>query len=214
MLGFIKIFLQKSSPGAPLVCDRNQVEAIQRSAEQMNHLIGDLLDTASIEASHLLVKRESCAVAPLVAEAIESMEFMTGGKAIQFKSDCAEGLPPVLVDRHRILQVFSNLIGNAIKFTPAGGTIAVRAGQILEHEVEFVVSDTGKGISAEELPHIFDRFWQVGKTAHLGTGLGLFIAKGIVESHGGHMWARSEPDFGARFHFTLPVDAGQPGSFA
>ena len=101
------------------------------------------------------------------------------------------------------LQVFSNLIGNAIKFSPEGATITVRA-EPLGDELKYSVADTGHGIPAEQLPHLFERFWQATKTAQLGTGLGLSIAKGIVEAHGGRIWAESQVGVGSTFCFTLP----------
>jgi signal transduction histidine kinase len=100
--------------------------------------------------------------------------------------------------------VLSNLIGNAIKFTPTGGTITVRAEQV-EEEVRFLVEDSGKGIPEAEIPQVFGRFWQNSETARQGTGLGLFIAKGIVESHGGRIWVESKLGVGSRFYFTLPI---------
>jgi signal transduction histidine kinase len=106
-------------------------------------------------------------------------------------------------DRDRLLQVFDNLIGNAIKFTRPGGTITVGAVSI-DHEVVFWVADTGHGIAPENLPRVFDRFWQATKTGRHGAGLGLPITKGIVEAHGGRIWAESTPGKGSTFSFTIP----------
>jgi signal transduction histidine kinase len=113
-------------------------------------------------------------------------------------------LPPVLADRKRVLQVFSNLIGNALRYTPEGGRITVRARREGRF-VRFFVSDTGKGIAPEHLPHLFERYWQPKGTRE-GAGLGLPIAKGIVEAHGGYILVESEPGRGSTFSFTLPVD--------
>jgi signal transduction histidine kinase len=110
----------------------------------------------------------------------------------------------VASDRERVLQVFQNLIGNAIKFTPKGGEIRLIA-HFEGAEVRFVVADSGPGIPAEHLNHVFDRYWQAKSTAKLGTGLGLSIAKGIVEAHGGRIWVESPPNSGAQFMFTLPA---------
>jgi signal transduction histidine kinase len=202
--GFSGMFLRQAEPKENLICDRKQVEAIQRSAKQMNRLIGDLLDTASIEARHLSVESQACPVYPLVSEAMELAQSLAGGKALQLKSEIPRDIPLLFVDRRRILQVFANLISNAIKFTPAGGTITVRAAHF-EDKVQCSVEDTGSGIPEDELPHIFDRFWQAPATAHLGTGLGLYIVKGIVEGHGGRIWVESTVGQGSRFIFTLPV---------
>ncbi len=109
----------------------------------------------------------------------------------------------VNVDRDRILQVLSNLLGNALKFTPPGGRVQVEA-HAGDAAVIVRVTDTGPGIAADELPHVFDRFWQGAKARRAGAGLGLAIAKGIVEAHGGTIFARSVPGRGATFTFTLP----------
>jgi signal transduction histidine kinase len=205
VLGYLSLFLDKSAPDEPLICNRRQVEAVRKSATQMNILIGDLLDTASIEARHLRVERSACSVAALVGEAMElAQPLAQSRKDIEIKSDVPTDLTPVFVDRHRILQVFANLVDNAVKFTLAGGTITVRARQ-LENEVQCSVEDTGPGIPEHEVLHVFDRFWQAKKTARQGTGLGLFIVKGIVESHGGKVWVESTLGRGTEFFFTLPV---------
>ena len=113
-------------------------------------------------------------------------------------------LPPVLADRDRLLQVFSNLLGNALKFTPAGGEIRVGA-RVEDEQVLFYVRDTGPGIPTELLAHIFDRFWQANRTDRRGAGLGLSIARGIVEAHGGRLQVESEPGRGSTFSFTVPA---------
>ena len=112
------------------------------------------------------------------------------------------GLRPA--DHHRVQQVLSNLIGNAMKFTPAGGMVTFRADAQGDH-VLFTVADTGPGIPKEHLKDIFNPYWQAKRAERLGAGLGLPIAKGIVESHGGRIWVESEPGKGTKFYFTLPV---------
>jgi signal transduction histidine kinase len=204
VLAFVDHFLQKAKPDECLICDRKQVEAIQRSARQMNRLIEDLLDSASISERSLYLERKTCPVIPLVNEAMELPRVAARSKSIQLKSDLPADLRCVLVDPHRILQVFANLIGNAIKFTPAGGTVTVRA-ENAQGAVHCCVEDTGTGISRAEMAHVFDRFWQARRAGRAGTGLGLFIVKGIVEAHGGNIWVESKPGAGSRFHFTLPV---------
>jgi signal transduction histidine kinase len=113
-------------------------------------------------------------------------------------------LPLICADHDRLVQVFGNLIGNAIKFTPPRGTITIEAIAI-GAEVQFVVRDTGPGIPEGDLKSVFTPYWQAKKTAHMGAGLGLAIVRGIIEAHGGHVWAENAPGGGAVFRFTVPV---------
>ena len=177
---------------------------IRRSALRMNHLLEDLLDTASIDASRISVSCEPQPIAPLVQEAVELFQAQADTKGVHFSGDVAPDLGAVHVDRDRILQVLGNLLGNAIKFTPRGGTIGIRA-EPLANEVLLSVSDTGSGISEDQQPHIFDRFWQAARIAKMGTGLGLAIAKGIVEALGGRIWLTSKKGEGTTFYFTVPL---------
>ena len=183
---------------------RRQLEVIQRSATRANRLIQDLLDVAKIQAGGLAVDPVAVEVKNLVSEVMDSATTLAGAAQIKVTSDFNEPLPSVASDRERVLQVFTNLIGNAIKFTPKGGQITIRATHE-GSEVRFTVADTGPGIPREHLDHVFDRYWQAKSTAKLGTGLGLSIAKGIVEAHGGRIWAESPPGRGAEFNFTLPT---------
>jgi signal transduction histidine kinase len=139
--------------------------------------------------------------ASLLREAIDS----AGPQATRLRLhlEAPGSAPSVLADRDRLLQVFSNLLGNAMKFTPAGGEIWVGA-RVEDEQVRFHVRDTGPGIPSESLAHIFDRFWQANRTDRRGAGLGLSIAKGIVEAHGGTLQVESEPGRGSTFSFTVP----------
>lgn len=184
--------------------DHNQLEAIRRSAERMNRLIQDLLDVARIETGHMAIERRSQPVASMIRDAVEMLRPLAEKRCIQFASEVQESLPPVFADRERIFQVFSNLVGNAIKFTPEGGSVTVGA-ESADSSVCFWVRDNGPGIEPEHLAHVFDRFWQAKQTARLGTGLGLSIAKGIVETHGGTIWVKSTVGEGSVFYFTLPT---------
>jgi len=183
---------------------RKQLHAVHRSADRMYRLIQDLLNVAAIEAGQLAVTRSALTVDVIVTDALELLRPLAAAKRIILVTELTPELPPVAADRERLLQVFSNLGGNAIKFTPENGRIEIRA-TIRDTTVEFAVRDTGPGIAPEDLPHIFDRFWQARKVARGGVGLGLAIAKGIVESHGGVIRVESEPGGGSCFAFTLPV---------
>jgi len=204
IIGYMNIILRTEALEDRITADRRQIETVQRRAEEMKRLIEDLLDTTRIEASHLRMRRQPCPAAALVGTALELMESAAAGKGLQLKSELSGDIAPVFADYDRIIQVFSNLIGNALKFTQHGGTITVRAEQ-LEKEVRFSIEDTGRGIPDNQLPKIFDRFWQAPVTERKGTGLGLFIVKGIVEDHGGRVWVDSHIGVGSTFFFTLPL---------
>ncbi|MGH7625433.1 MAG: sensor histidine kinase, partial [Gemmatimonadaceae bacterium] len=181
------------------------VDTIRQSADWMNRLIQDLLDIASIETGHLAMERHRQDVAPLLAQ----LETIFAGTATEHGVTLAVAasapLAPVMADGERLLQVLTNLVANALKFTPAGGTIQVTA-EADGATVRFAVRDTGAGIPPEHLPHLFDRFWQARRGAsERGTGLGLAISKGIVEGHGGSIHVVSQIGSGSTFSFTIPV---------
>lgn len=181
-----------------------QLEIIARSAERMKRLISDLLDVASIDAGRLSVSAEPQPIGVLLGDVIEMLQPLAADKSIHIElGDTPESLD-VIADKERVIQVLSNLIGNAIKFTSEGGSITVAA-QRYDDAVRVIVSDTGQGVSKEQMPHLFDRYWQAKKNGRLGIGLGLTIAKGIVEAHGGRIWAESVPGRGTTFSFTLPA---------
>src|SRR2546423_4135638 len=186
--------------------DRRHVEAIRRSAERMNQLIGDLLDVASIEAGRLFVEPRKEPVRPIISEALAACRHQALEKTLRVDELVSADQIEVVCDRDRVLQVLGNLIGNAIKFTPEGGSVQVSA-EALDDEVLFSVRDSGVGVSSKQLPHVFDRFWQATPKARLGSGLGLTIAKGVVEALGGRIWVESRPGEGTTFFFTLPLAA-------
>ena len=176
-------------------------QTILRSADRMKRLIADLLDFAQIQAGQLAVERVLQDVEGLVRDCVEMLTQQAAAKDL--KAVTSAGLL-VLCDRERVLQVLSNLVGNAIKFTPDGGSIVVEA-RADGHGVRFSVRDTGRGISEEDLPRVFDRFWQAQRKNRAGIGLGLSIAKGLVEAHGGRLSAESRLGAGTTFFFTLPL---------
>lgn len=187
---------------------------IQQSVEQMERLIRDLLEVKRIEAGYLTLALEEHEAGALLADAVELMAPLAARRAMRVRVVVGEESPRVRADRERTLQVLTNLLGNAIKFTQEGGEIeltALEAGG----EVTFSVRDNGPGIAAPDVDHIFDRFWQAQRKGRegLGLGLGLAIVRGIVQAHGGRTWAESEIGAGTTISFTLPaalpdVDSG------
>lgn len=181
---------------------RTSAEHIQRSVDRMNTLIRDLLDLAKLEAGRFTLQCYPQQVGEMIEEALLILRPLADAKRITLTAASREA--QVNADRDRIFQVLSNLVGNAIKFTPAGGRVNLecdtRAGEVL-----VTVSDTGPGIPAHMLVNVFDRYWQARSGDQQGTGLGLFIAKGIVEAHGGRIWAEARAESGATFTFTLPL---------
>jgi signal transduction histidine kinase len=180
------------------------IDAIERSADRMSRLIQDLLDVTRMEAGRLSVERARVAAGELVGDCVEAQRPLAAAASVELRADVAGDLPELWADRHRLQQVFENLIGNAIKFTAPGGAIVVGAAP-RDGAVLFRVADTGRGIAGEAVPHVFDRFWQAGKAGRRGAGLGLPIAKGIVEVHGGRIWVESTPGRGSTFFFTIPT---------
>jgi PAS domain S-box-containing protein len=181
------------------------IETILSSARQMQRLIQDLLDVARMESGALSVARSEIDPAPLVHEVCASNEALAEQKEQRIVCQIAPSVPHVCADRDRLIQVFGNLIGNAMKFTPERGTITVEVKPVSNGFVQFVVRDTGPGIPESDLKHVFTPYWQAKKTAHMGAGLGLAIVRGIVEAHGGRVWAENAPTGGAIFRFTLPA---------
>ncbi len=189
---------------------RTRVLGIRHLAEQMQRLRQDLLDVTSLEAGGLSVEAHPREAAALLEEAWEQAAPLAAEKPLRLELRPGEDLPPVLADRERVLQVLANLLGNAIKFTPAGGEVMLSA-EPAPGGVRFYVRDTGMGIAADDLPHVFDRFWQARRANRAGAGLGLAIARGIVEVHGGTIHAESREGEGSTFAFTLPAVA-PPGA--
>jgi PAS domain S-box-containing protein len=184
-----------------------QLDVIARSAERMNRLIRDLLDVARIERGSLTIDCRCHDAGALAAEACDSFQGVAQEKSLVLGYEVADGLPKVYVDRDRILQALSNFLNNSVKFTPAGGRVVVTVRGAPDRGVRFDVTDTGPGIAPDELPHVFTRFWQARRTAHLGTGLGLSIVKGIAVAHRGTVDVQSEVGHGSTFSLVLPFSA-------
>jgi len=189
--------------------DREQVDTIELSAKRMSRLIADLLDITRLEGGKRLpIEPERVDAEAILDEAYELFKAQAASQQITLRHEVVQSTPPVHADRHRVMQVLSNLIGNALKFVPADGVIFCRAEPAMR-DVLFTVADNGPGIRREDIGRIFSPYWQSERAERMGAGLGLPIVKGIVESHGGKIWVESEEGRGTRFYFTLPVDHGQ-----
>ena len=184
--------------------DAQELAAIERSCRRAEALIQDLLSASVTDAGAMKLERRRENVGNVVTEAVEGLRVIAAERKVRLETDVGEGLAAVQLDRHRILQVLSNLIGNALKFTPSGGRVLVEV-QGGDHEVIVSVADDGAGIEPESLHHVFDRFWQGAHARRAGAGLGLAISKGIVEAHGGTISVESTPGSGSTFTFTLPA---------
>ncbi len=188
--------------GGPL----KQVDAIERAVRRMQDLITQLLDAARLDAGQALaIERHPAPLRELVAEAVALIEPQATAKGLRLERHLAENVETPC-DRERVLQVLGNLLSNAVKFTPEGGTIAVELAREAG-AARVAVRDTGPGIPEAERAHLFERHWQAtGQGARLGSGLGLYIAHGIIAAHGGRLWVESTVGQGSTFAFTLPLE--------
>ncbi|HEX5831375.1 MAG TPA: ATP-binding protein [Gemmatimonadaceae bacterium] len=185
---------------------RDLADAIYDSTEWMQRLIRDLLDVAAIDSGHLSLERSLEDIGAIVTRALELLESDAAERGIVLEASVAPGLPRVSVDAERILQVLANLVGNAVKFSQAGGTVRVSA-QRMGADVHVAVTDTGPGIPPEHREQMFDLYWHARRTARRrGSGYGLAIARGIVDAHGGRIWVESELGVGSTFAFSIPMD--------
>ncbi len=177
--------------------------SIRSAVDRMNRLVCDLLDVAQLDHGGLRIER-NCEDWECIRQEIVDMVLPLAQEKSQTVSFPAlDGKLCLICDRQRLVQVFMNVIGNAIKFSPVGSEICVFT-EVREEDVRFVVEDEGPGIQRENVPHVFDRFWQAKRGSYDGIGLGLAIAREIVRNHGGEIWVESEPGRGTRFIFTLP----------
>ena len=202
---------QVAADGGPGDRTRREVHRIRRLTLQMNRLVGDLLDVVSMESGALALVSAEQDAKVVLAEAIENFQLAATTRKVTITSQVNPGDTLVTFDHDRILQVLTNLIGNAIKFTPVGGTISVLLVPGVD-ELEVVVQDNGRGIAADQIEIMFERFSQAGQVDRRGLGLGLYIARCVVTAHGGRIWADSELGRGSVFHFTIPRRTAAPDS--
>jgi signal transduction histidine kinase len=183
------------------------LERVRYHVERLTRMINDLLDLATIEAGKVKLRVGDVRVRTLVTEVAESFQRMAQEKGVVLRTDCSADLPVVRGDQDKLQQVLTNLVQNAIKFAPAGGEVRVESRLGDGGAVQISVSDTGRGIPPHELDRVFDRFYrgESAPTEERGSGLGLPIAKNLVELHGGRIWVESTPGQGSRFFFTVPT---------
>jgi signal transduction histidine kinase len=184
-----------------------------RQSERLSRLIDQLLDLSRLESGTAPLELEPVRLAPLVNRVVTEIETVRADRHIEVREDISPDLPPISADRERVHQVLFNLLDNAFRFTPPGGRVMVTA--VRENGAcEVMVEDTGPGISPEHLPLVFERFYRIDPSRSRddgGTGIGLAIARSVVEAHGGRIWAESADGHGARFRFVLPL-GGPPAS--
>jgi CheY-like chemotaxis protein len=190
---------------------RRPVERIVRSAHRAQRMVRDLLAISALETGQFVLEVKPIETSALIFAALESQQGMAAEASIILATDLSPDLPAIQGDEERLLEVLENLVGNAVKFTAAGGSITVGA-STKDGAVLIWVKDSGGGIAPEQMPHIFDRFWQAKKKERRGIGLGLSICKAIVEAHEGQIWAESAPGVGTTMFFTVPASAQPPSS--
>jgi signal transduction histidine kinase len=183
---------------------RDMAGIIQRSASWMQQIVRDLLDRASLDAGRLVLERRPTVVGTVIDDAYAIFAPVADEHLLELAVESPAGLPRVDADPRRLLQILSNLVSNAVKFTPAGGRVMLSA--VLDGAaVRFAVRDSGEGIAAEDLPHVCDWYWHARRGKHGGTGLGLAIAQDLVQAHGGALRVESALGSGSTFSFTIPV---------
>ncbi len=186
---------------------------IQSEVENLSGLIGDLFELSQIDAGILALHIESSSIQDLISDTLESMAAQANNRRLRLEGEVDKNISPVSMDSQRVQRVLYNLVQNAIRYTPPDGSISIRAVDAGQ-EVRVHVSDTGEGIRRRDLPKIFDRAYRADPARHRksgGAGIGLSIAKGIIEAHGGRIWVESEPGQGSVFSFTLPKSAPATG---
>lgn len=204
--GYSAFLLKQRNECKPEDIERS-LHSIHNNAERLNHLLEELLESTRLSGRKVELEREALPAAKLVEETVQHFSVEADRRRVKLSAGLSTK-EPVSADRARVQQVLSNLLSNALKFTPAGGRVVVSADKA-DGCVRFCVADTGCGIGAADLPHLFERFYQAERTKgqHAGLGLGLDISRGLVELHGGRIWAESEAGRGSRFFFTLPLAA-------
>ncbi len=197
--------LSQDEDARTISVEREQLEAVRSAARQADRLIQDLQDVTRISASRLRIDARPEPLESILLEATDIFGHHMHAASIEFNAVIPDQLPIVVADRARVLQVLSNLLGNAVRYTPSGGEVQLTVKVLDNTEVKIQVADSGPGIENDDLPRLFERYWQAPRLLRAGSGLGLYIAKGIVEAHGGTIGVDSTPGEGSCFWFTLRV---------
>jgi len=187
--------------------DPETLQVMLTQSERLGRLVDQLLDLSRLESGDVPLHREDVPLAPLVSEVLSEIEVARAGRGVEIRGSVPGDLPSVYADRERIHQVLFNLLDNAVRFTPEGGRVTVSA-ETHDGSIDVHVADTGPGIPPEHLPRLFERFYRADPARAQkdgGTGIGLAIARSVVEAHGGRIWADSRPGEGSMFTFELPV---------
>jgi signal transduction histidine kinase len=182
---------------------------VNRSVATLEQLTNDLSEVANISAGGVILNKTLTSPETIIYAVLEATAPLSHLKNQSLEIEIPQDLPKMVVDAHRLEQVLTNMVANAMKYTAAGGTIRATVGQE-NGSIKFVVSDTGRGIPKEDLEKVFEPFYRVPQDAQdrtPGTGLGLALAKSLVELHGGHIWVESEPHKGSTFIFTIPIES-------
>lgn len=203
------LLLKTLPPGEVMERRRKLLETMKLSGEQMRRLIDDLSLSAKLEVGKLVIQPCPVKTEHVIEDVLKMFAPFASEQHIALKSEVDSDLSELWCDSERVLQVFSNLIGNAMKFTPRGGVIVLRA-RNQETSVHFSIEDNGPGIAPGEVPHVFEKYWQAKGTGRKGMGLGLSIVKEIVEAHGGKVWVTSELGRGTAFSFSIPTAKAAP----
>lgn len=197
--------IERSFKGDPSLGSMTNLQRIERAAQSMNSLITDILHVTKLESGNLSMEKNPVDLTVLIEEVVDMLSPLARESQLKLLINPKSLHCAVRCDKERVIQVLSNIIGNAIKFTPPGGVIDVCIAECGPEFSKISVKDQGPGIPAENRKNVFDRFWQAKETNRLGTGLGLAISKGIVESHGGSIWVEENPTGGSIFNLTLPL---------
>jgi signal transduction histidine kinase len=189
-----------------------EIASLRDETALLARLVSDLSMLSLAEAGQLKLERIPTDLGALISRSIEPLRLQAESQGINLTAEISPGLPLTNVDSDRIEQVVRNLVGNALRYTPGGGSITVRANPGASGFIQVQVQDTGTGITKEDLPYVFDRFYRAEKSRNRssgGSGIGLAIVKQLVEAHGGKVWAESAPGKGAVFSFSLPHSSSQ-----